>query len=221
MSKTRQLNELFIEWKQKHMDEIEPSYLENEIPKEMFLPDGIVDEKLFEESKERILIIGKELNWHYSGEGMLELNKKQSEVFWLREVAFGLKDETRFSRGLALIANAVKDNDYVTVNMDSKVFNSVAMINLNKRGGFARCIWKQLKGYTKEYKDFINKEISIIKPTIVIYCGTDVKWLAEKYLTVPAECKVITAVHPSCFAESYANKLAKLKEEMEKSEKHG
>lgn len=56
-------DELFVSWKKAHCDEKDTSYLNSNIPKAMFLPDGIIEKEKFKEKNPKILFIAKEVNW--------------------------------------------------------------------------------------------------------------------------------------------------------------
>ena len=44
-------------------------------------------------------------------------------------------------------------------------------MNINKRGGGSICDMRRLNAYAELYKDYIIKEVQIIKPEIVIFLG--------------------------------------------------
>ncbi len=47
----------------------------------------------------------------------------------------------------------------------------IGYMNLNKRGGFSKTNYNQLKGYVRKYHRFILKEIEIIAPKVIVLCG--------------------------------------------------
>lgn len=197
------ISELLEIWKQAHKTECDVHYISGTVPQTAFLPDGIIEESLFAEQKEKVLFVGKEAYW-FSPDASAEENNKYADnvMFWHKRVAFGEVRETMFSKRLSLLTNAVFTGDYVTVNKDHTALRAVSVINLNKRGGFSYCVWDTLENYVSRYKDFISKEIELIAPTIIICCGNGVRWLLDKYITVPKKAKLVTVSHPSYFALS-------------------
>lgn len=201
---------LFDSWKSAHAVEEDTAYINN-IPKTAFLPDGIIDLAQFNAQTERVLFIGKEAHWYRpddSDEKYIE--NADNEMFWHRCVAFGKTPETMFSKRLSMLANAYFSGDYITVNKDHKVLQSVAFLNLNKRGGFSYCKWDSLEAYVSRYKDYISKEIELISPTSIICCGNGVRWLLNKYIDISVSIKVFTVSHPSYFALSDMEYLSQL-----------
>ena len=47
----------------------------------------------------------------------------------------------------------------------------IGYMNLNKRGGFSKTNYNQLKAYVRKYHRFILKEIEIIAPKVIVLCG--------------------------------------------------
>lgn len=67
--------------------------------------------------------------------------------------------------------------------LDDKEISSsdLAVININKRGGYNRCDEAALLSYGREYKDFIKQQIEIIAPSKVICANTVFDILADIY----------------------------------------
>ena len=72
-----------------------------------------------------------------------------------------------FSKRLAMLVNAIKLNDYMSIDKNHEGLKEVAFINLNKRGGYSYCIWETLDEYVKQYAEYIEKEIQLISPDIL------------------------------------------------------
>ena len=203
-------DELFKSWEQSHCKETDTSYLNANIPKKIFLPDGIIDPQKFQSSNKKVLFIAKEANW-FQSDSEISSNEDAGTMFWHREVAFGNVDKTNFSYRLSLLANAVVSNNYEIIDKDHEVLKSIAFINLNKRGGYAYCVCETLNSYVKAYQDFIRFQISMINPDLIVCCGYDVKWLLDEYDLAPNCNNVIWVYHPSYFAISdhdYLNQLS-------------
>lgn len=206
------MEELFSQWREAHRRESDTSYLNDDIPKDMFLPDGVIDPVRFSAARPRVLFLAKEANWFAPGAGAPPEGAVGS--FWHQDVAFGRADKTQFSYRLAMLANAVLHSDrqhYSVIDQDHEVLRSVAVVNLNKRGGYAYCVWHTLNTYVKRYQDYIRRQISLIAPDLIICCGFDVKWLLDEYDLAPGCGQVVWVYHPSYFAISNANYLNQLR----------
>lgn len=203
---------LFSLWKIAQHKESDLGYLGNNIPPNMFLPDGVIDDVQFSAAPKKILFIAKEANWHQP-DTEPGFNNQVTSAFWHREVAFGRTPKTQFSNRLSLLANAIMNADkenYTVVDKDHTVLQSIAVINLNKRGGYSYCVWNTLNTYVEKYQDFIRKQISLISPDLIVCCGYDVKWLVQEYNLVPDGVQTIWVYHPSYFAISDSDYLAQL-----------
>jgi len=206
LKSSKVLEELFEEWKKAHCREDETDYLKyrgGNVPKHAFLPDGIIDTEQFGEKKKMgksLLFIAKEAYWYTENYSETDYREAVKEPkFWHREVSRGKVDETMFSKRLSMLANAFYNNDYKNVNKEHHNLQSTAVINLNKRGGFAYCKWETLEGYVASYCKYIEKEIELVNPDVIVCCGAGVKWLLDKYVSVDG-AKVISIYHPSYFA---------------------
>ena len=204
------VDELFAQWQEAHCSEPDTSYLGPNIPKHMFLPDGIIASPQFNKAKQKILFIAKEANW-FQADAAVSPDEPVETMFWHREVAFGNVDKTQFSYRLSMLANAITSGDYTTVDKSHEILQSVAVVNLNKRGGYAYCVWDTLNAYVKAYQDYIRRQIDMIHPDLIVCCGYDVKWLLNEYNLAPNCSNVIWVYHPSYFAISDADYLDQLK----------
>ena len=203
------------DWKKQHRLELDEAYREYcsnpNIPKETFMEDGIVDDHQYFSTEKKILFIAKEANWYSATESSNEFqNRSLNSSFWLRDVAIGKIASTMFSNKISLLANAILSDNYTEPNTNYEILNKIAFINLNKRGGFSRCVWATLEGYVKTYASYISQEIDLISPSLIVCCGEGVKWLLDKYIRLSSHTKVITVYHPSSFALSYEEYLYQL-----------
>lgn len=215
------LNDLLELWEKAHNEELDTDYIYEtalnskkdsssirERLRTFFLPDGIIDESQYWRSPERILFVAKEANWFSLGDTPKQFNEYSSIVmFWHREVAFGREKGRLFSQRLSMLTNALLTSDYQTINKTHTALQSVSVINLKKRGGFTYCNFEKLEQYVKRYKDFISKEIELINPTMIVYCGGDVRLLMERYISLSDTLKALTVYHPSYRFISDANYL--------------
>ena len=220
MSKTEELKTLFEEWKDCHANESDDEYYKyhkqkkdtspDYIPKENFVCDGILDEFKFNVARPKILYIAKECNLdvrHYI--------ETDPSAFWAIK-DFEDNNLPILLKGIAMLNNAIINNDYLKPNKNSASLLNIAFMNLNKRGGLKNCVWDTLYGYVEKYKDKISEQIRIIDPDIIICCGQSVKEdIVDKFHLAEAKVKVVWAYHPSYRRISDISKLEKLKENME------
>lgn len=211
-NRSAELEKLFDEWRKRHISE---DYSNDKISKNNFIPDGIIDEVSYIQSPKKILFIAKEA-------ACLDKRKKtakenfetaQNDGFWCRRVVLGEeKRGTGFSSGLALLANAILNENFETPEKDISALRYVAFMNINKRGGFTECKTKLLRDYAQNYKDLIDREIKIISPDIIVCCGSGVR----DCLSNVDSCKsvpVLEVYHPSYWLVKDTDKLKKLEDE--------
>lgn len=213
-NRSAELEKLFDEWRKRHISE---DYSNNEISKNNFIPDGIIDEASYMQSPTKILFIAKEAACLKKG-NTIEKNFEiaQNDGFWCRRVVLGEeKRGTGFSSGLALLANAILNENFETPEKDISALRYVAFMNINKRGGFTSC--PGLDAYVKKYKDLIDREIRIISPDIIVCCGIGVR----DYLSGVDFCKslpVLEVYHPSARYKTDTDRLKKLEDELKNAQ---
>ena len=211
-NRSAELDELFEEWRDRHEAE---NYDGENISKSNFIPDGIIDEASYMQSPKKILFIAKEAAC-LKKENTIEKNfeNAQNDGFWCRRAAFGdaKAKKGRFSLGLALLANAILNENFETPEKDISALRYVAFMNINKRGGFTECKTDLLRDYAQNYKDLIDREIKIISPDIIVCCGSGVR----DCLSNVDSCKsvpVLEVYHPSYWLVKDTDKLKKLEDE--------
>lgn len=212
-NRSAELDELFEEWRERHEAE---NYDGENISKSNFIPDGIIDEASYMQSPKKILFIAKEAAC-FKKENTIEKNFEiaQNDGFWCRRVAFG-EAKGRFSSGLALLANAILNENFETPEKDISALRYVAFMNINKRGGFTECE-TDLAAYVKKYKDLIDREIRIISPDIIVCCGMGVRGR----LSGVDSCKslpVLEVYHPSARYKTDTDRLKKLEDELKNAQ---
>lgn len=216
-NRSAELDELFEEWRERHEAE---NYDGENISKSNFIPDGIIDEASYMQSPKKILFIAKEAAC-LKKENTIEKNfeNAQNDGFWCRRVAFGdaKAKKGRFSLGLALLANAILNENFETPEKDISALRYVAFMNINKRGGFTSCQTRRLAAYVKKYKDLIDREIRIISPDIIVCCGMGVRGR----LSGVDSCKslpVLEVYHPSARYKTDTDRLKKLEDELKNAQ---
>lgn len=214
-NRSAELEKLFEEWQERH--ESENCSSEN-ISKSNFIPDGIIDEASYMQSPKKILFVAKEAACLKKG-NTIEKNFEiaQKDGFWCRRVVLGEEGGTRFSSGLALLANAILNESFETPEKDISALRYVAFMNINKRGGFTSCQTGRLAAYVKKYKDLIDREIKIISPDIIVCCGMGVRGR----LSGVDSCKslpVLEVYHPSARYKTDTDRLKKLEDELKNAQ---
>lgn len=214
-NRSAELEKLFEEWQERH--ESENCSSEN-ISKSNFIPDGIIDEASYMQSPKKILFIAKEAACLKKG-NTIEKNFEiaQNDGFWCRRVVLGEEGGTRFSSWLALLANAILNENFETPEKDISALRYVAFMNINKRGGFTSCQTRRLAAYVKKYKDLIDREIRIISPDIIVCCGMGVRGR----LSGVDSCKslpVLEVYHPSARYKTDTDRLKKLEDELKNAQ---
>ena len=224
-NRSAELEKLFDEWRKRHIsedysnDKISKNKIsKNKISKNNFIPDGIIDEASYMQSPKKILFIAKEAAC-LKEENTIEKNFEiaQNDGFWCRRVVLGEEERgTRFSSGLALLANAILNENFETPEKDISALRYVAFMNINKRGGFTECE-TDLDAYVEKYKDLIDREIKIISPDIIVCCGMGVRGC----LSGVDSCKslpVLEVYHPSARYKTDTDRLKKLEDELKNAQ---
>lgn len=197
MSKIKELNQLFSEWKECHAKEGDdscqmtfPLYKDKVIDVDKFKNNWTNDGYLNDNSTCRILFILKESN-------IEELADKEfvigDSIFWLKEN----REKYRKAIPRRLKKLTVKLLD---IDDSSKWYEYAAMMNINKRGGFRNCKFENLLQYADIYSDKINKQIEILDPEIIVFLGREFFDNRDEVLNMIEQCKgrkVRFHYHPS------------------------
>ena len=213
-NRSAELEKLFDEWRKRHISE---DYSNDKISKNNFIPDGIIDEASYMQSPKKILFIAKEAACLKEGNTIEEnFEAAQNDGFWCRRVVLGEEGGTSFSSGLALLANAILNENFETPEKDISALRYVAFMNINKRGGFTECE-TDLDAYVEKYEDLIDREIEIISPDIIVCCGMGVR----DCLSEVDACKslpVLEVYHPSARYKTDTDRLKKLEDELKNAQ---
>lgn len=225
-NRSAELEKLFDEWRKRHISEdysndkiSKNKTSKNKISKNNFIPDGIIDEASYMQSPKKILFIAKEAACLKKGNTIEEnFETAQNDGFWCRRVVLGEeKRGTGFSSGLALLANAILNENFETPEKDISALRYVAFMNINKRGGFTECKTDLLRDYAQNYKDLIDREIKIISPDIIVCCRMGVR----DCLSGVDSCKslpVLEVYHPSARYKTDTDRLKKLEDELKNAQ---
>lgn len=197
MNKKDQLDALFKEW-------------EHTMPEHLgkFAKDGIINEQEYEKVNPKILFITKEMNnpgqkefsfdrWWNSGEIHFTFSNRIAE--W----AYGLFNSNE---------NGFPEFDKITPSDKIEALKKIAFMNIKKTGGGPVSNKKSMIEYAKENLEFIQKEIKIIQPDIIIL---GLSWWELRHLVFPGvsgnwkwsngkhvigkdgNCTIIDFYHPS------------------------
>lgn len=170
----KKFEELFNDWRSEQEKESSYDYIRTGIAKASFTKDGIVDENVWNglPKGKKVLYILREANGSASEMGP-EGKIVDGGEFWFQKCVTG--EETKVTDN---IFQRIKEMQIIIqkygseAKPDKEILREVAYMNLNKRGGGAAVDWKIFNAYIEEYKEYIKKEIAIIKPDIIVCCGT-------------------------------------------------
>lgn len=169
------LKNLFKEWKVKQKNEKGYDWRNTGIAIGSFTIDGIVNEEcwydLVKKEKNKVLYILREANGNASEMGM-EGKEVDGDNFWFQKCVTENKVSDNIFQRIKEMQMIIQGYTGVDVDSTKEILREVAYMNLNKRGGGASVDWKIFNDYIKEYKEYIKKEIAIIKPDIIVCCGT-------------------------------------------------
>lgn len=195
---SQEIENLFAEWQAMQQKESYEEYLKYgapEIAKDSFTYDGVINPPEYAKQVTKYLFISKESN--IENEKNQRPFRSDGDNFWLRDVCLQKEKPSIFSKRLAMFANAIYSPDFERVNKCHDILNKVAFMNLNKRGGLSGSKWKTISGYTQKYAGFIKREIDMIKPDIIICCGSGLRDLLGKIGICFPRYTVIEVCHPS------------------------
>lgn len=173
MNKNLELKKLFEEWKKEQnrepLSSVNKTKVEGEnITKNHFCEDGIINEKIFEKEKIKVLFISNEANdYDYTNSNNINSSRIKSFEDYYKT---GIDDWGGKMRKRICALYKVIINNYHIEERD--VAKNFAFMNLNKRGGKNTIgDGKHLEEYCKRYYKFIIKEIEIINPDIIVWLG--------------------------------------------------
>lgn len=182
------LESLFVEWEK--VQQNEPEWLwkitnggNNNIGKNHFRRDGIIDESTFKNEKVKVLFISSEAN---DNDYSAAVHEKMNTVDDYRKYyQTGIDDwngkmRERIAEMYKVICGIERKS---LANSDAAI--RFAVMDINKRGGGSTIKdGSHLESYCRYYAPFIRKEIEIINPDIVAIIGKNLYYLDfhRKYL---------------------------------------
>lgn len=176
VSKKKRLEKLFERWLEKQHNEANESIKKTKIEsdnvtKDHFCKDGIVNEKVFEEEKVKVLFISNEANID-DYESVANVIGDRNKCF--QEYSDGEEKDKwkgKMKERLCELYNVIVGNDNKVIP-SRKAAEHFAFMNINKRGGAGDIgDGKHIFNYFLYYNDEICEEISIINPDIIVWLG--------------------------------------------------
>lgn len=209
----KSMETLFELWKTAHMND--PAILKDgeiRIKKSSFSCDGVLNPQGINNG---ILLVAKESNLSQTADNGVICG--DAITFWLQSVLYDNVHTdgkgTRFINGLSLICNAIYNPDAsVDDRWERSHLAEAAFMNINKRGGLSYSKKEELEEYAKHYMPFIKKEIDLISPKIIVFCGQELDDIKNLLNLSTDEYTVIIVDHPSYWRMSNSNRLKRIKE---------
>lgn len=197
LEKTDKLNKLFLKWINQHESD----------EKSLFHADGIVDEETFNKEDKHILFV------------LAEPNAQKGKYAYLRGIdlriifsIIALGKEIDKNLGVwirLLLSNDKKYKNLIQIKARDQLselspeeardqLKRVAVMNLKKTSGTAKADYKKIKKYVEDFRESIVKEIGIIGPSIIIWCGNPAKIMWKKFFQNSVNIPSFGAFHPAC-----------------------
>lgn len=186
-STVEKLDNLFVHWEKAQVEEVDcfeqsddfdnylTEYKCNDDLKKIsrrksFTRDGIINEEKWN-SGAKILFILKEANIEGSinkskvcKDDTFEADSDYKDRFWFKTmVEDGNAEKDRIGRRLKQIGVTLTEDEDFSLQ-------TIAYMNINKRGGLNTANDNVIKGYLAYYKDFIIEEIKIINHDVIVVC---------------------------------------------------
>ena len=152
-------NELFNRWKANHTD---------------FIPDGVVDENIWNKSERKILFLLREVNDCPNG-----FDERDYLKFYFDPEHKYMRSPTidnliLWAYGIQNIPNSISWADVEKRAYASNVLESVALVNIKKASGGGTVDWDNFEKYfnSESNRNFIREQLQIYTPDIVVCGGT-------------------------------------------------
>lgn len=169
------LNDLFKLWETKYQDEV-------------FVRDGIVNPDKWASQEVRPLFLLKEAyrgtkSWNLINECILVDNGKLIDKTWKKvtQWTYGIMNTTETTTPFF-------DESSIPKCFANEYLKSIAVVNVKKEAGTPNSVWSELEKAVENDKDFLKKEIELIKPTVIV-CGYTMAFLEKILDTKIKKCK--------------------------------
>lgn len=155
-----------------------------------FNHDGVISKENWDSSGKKVLFVLKETN--KAKQNVVNAIHRAIEVkksgWWRGKV---LRRVGRWAYGLQNYDGVVPPLKEAKLN-EKNALKSIAYINIKKTSGGARTNQKTFDAHASEYAPFVRRQIELIKPDIVVLCGT---YNQVKRYVFPEIKKVSERVH--------------------------
>lgn len=193
----KNIDSLFELWRQAHLAEENPmktfpkpknnEYDNYDGFEKSFCCDGFIT---YTSSSERktVLFILRESNVSFNG----ILQPERTNKFFIKE---------EWTNHDNIYVSFIREQiNKIDCNIDDI---NIACMNLNKRGGFGSTNPTQLKMYVEKYKPFIDKEIELINPDIIV-CGGTYETIMELDINISRD-NIKDCYHPAAWIKRNKN----------------
>lgn len=260
LNSVKKLEDLFNRWKEKQLKDKKTTCNSKNgyvVATNSFYKDGIVNLKEYQNSEKKVLFITNEVSIECKQDndekkpglkgkcedGHLVGNNEGNTVCSFAKYINGEEQETwsgkmriKFGEMYRIITEKnYKIESSFDEDANREALKKIAFMNLNKRGGFGGIQEVTFLNYLKTYKDYIRREIEIINPDVIVWCGCNTYdqeeymdavfadktvWEKKKLSLDEKEIPILRMWHPSVRAKSmekYLNKFNEVWEEYEKA----
>lgn len=129
-----------------------------------FLEDGLFDEQEWKKQAVKILYVLKEANWENGNTDLCEyLLSEKSSTYW--------KTWNNIVRWTQALRGGGPYQYEVTKRDKTNCLRTIAALNIKKVGGDGRADDKEISQFGKRDAAFINRQIELYQPDIIICCG--------------------------------------------------
>lgn len=176
------LDDLFVLWQEAHM--VDPKWdktfpkskgeLPDESFKASFKADGVSCE-LGNYNKQIRKCQTADIVFVLKESDVLDENGSASNNFdfWFDEAVVGNSGKNKLKNAIAVRNRYMKKFSVILDKYcsDWNSYTPFGYMNLNKRGGFSKANYNQLKAYVRQYHRFILKEMELLAPKTIVLCG--------------------------------------------------
>lgn len=130
-----------------------------------FMADGLFDEEEWNRQDVRILYVLKEANWENGDADLCEylLSEPRRSGYW--------RTWNNIVRWTQAIREGGPYQERITKPDKTKCLRTIAALNIKKVGGDAQADDEEIRAYGRSDAKFINQQIELYQPDIIICCG--------------------------------------------------
>lgn len=171
------------------------------------LPYGVMKKASINYPYANISLIEYEVGEIFYNTGKME-SKEWGTNFWMQDVIrWKLYHEAPQGRAGSKYYNCLRTLVKNAQNaIGSCELIDCAYMNINKRGGYNTADKTRIRNYAKKYEKFIEKEIELLDPEIIICCGIlDDQGICKKILKSCGKSVYLYKRHPSRYSKDLCN----------------